>query len=154
MLSVTQTTGYAILALSCLDKSGEEWVLEKDIAEKTGISKPYLSKLLYRLTKGGLIVSKRGYKGGISLSRPANEITMLDIFEAVEGTDWRDRCLLGLPGCSSNQPCPMHKFWLKMRPKIEDQFKNLTLAEVMEFRKTGWRLRTETYSIQFEKETI
>ncbi|MEW6236031.1 MAG: Rrf2 family transcriptional regulator [Candidatus Omnitrophota bacterium] len=140
MLSLSQTAGYAILALSCLNDPDEEWVLEKTIANETGIARPYLSKILYGLARAGLIVSKRGYKGGLTLARPAIEISILDVSNAVDGDEWWKKCLLGLPQCSDERPCPIHDFWAAIRPKIVAKFQSFSLAEVREFRKRGWRL--------------
>lgn len=140
MLSLSQTAGYAIMALSHLDPEGDSLVQEKEIAAKTGISKPYLSKLIYKLGKAGLLLSKRGNKGGIALARPAASITMLDIAEAVDGEDWRKRCLLGLPICGNDNPCPLHEYWAKQRPKLEEKLASLTLTQVIKFQERGWRL--------------
>lgn len=140
MLSLSQTTGYAILALSCLSEDGETMTQAKEIAEITGISKPYLSKIIYRLGLAGLIIGKRGYQGGIKLTRPANQISIIDIADAIDGDDWFHKCVLGLPNCSDKCPCPMHEFWLQERPKIHEQLSNLTLDKVIQFRKQGWRL--------------
>ncbi|MBD3265401.1 Rrf2 family transcriptional regulator [bacterium] len=142
MLSVSQTTGYAILALSNLDPDRERWVLEKDIAEETGISKPYLTKLLHRLGGSGLIETKRGNKGGIKLAKHPVSISVMDIFIAVEGEDWKNRCLMGLPNCGGDNPCPMHEFWLKERGRIIHQFETMTLDVVIDFHRRGWRMES------------
>ncbi len=140
MLSLSQTAGYALMALSCLDAKGEAFVMEKDIAEKTGISKPYLSKILHRLGQAGLIITKRGYKGGIQLARPAEEISVLEVTDLVEGPEWRSKCLMGMPVCGSQKPCPLHEFWLMEKPKIENKLANLSLKQLIEFQKQGWRI--------------
>lgn len=143
MLTLSQTTGYAILALSSLHPEGAVPVLIKDISDRTGISKPYLAKIFFRLGRKGLIHGKRGYKGGVTLSRPASTITVLDIIAAVEGDDWRNRCLLGASHCSDDSPCPLHEFWQKERLKIEQRLAALSLEKAMAFRKRGWRLRAD-----------
>lgn len=140
MLSLSQTTGYAILAMSSLDPDRDDLILEKDIAKQTGISKPYLSKLLHRLGQAGLIETKRGNKGGIRLAHAPEEISVMQIFSAVEGDAWETRCLMGLPNCGGAYPCPMHEFWLVEREKIIQQFQTLTLNKVIECKKHGWRL--------------
>ena len=52
---LSQTAGYAIVALSCLNERGDAWTLAKDIAECTGIPRPYLSKIFHKLENSGLI---------------------------------------------------------------------------------------------------
>ncbi len=140
MLSLSQTAGYAILALSCMDPAREKMVLAQEIAEKTGIAKPYLSKLLYRLGRAGLITGKRGNKGGLVLARPAEEISVLNVSDAIDGEEWRHRCFIGLPHCNHDRPCPMHEFWKEERPKIEEYLRDLTLNQVFQYKERGWRL--------------
>ena len=106
MFSLSQTTGYAILALSCLVDAEDRWVLSREIAARTGIPQPYLSKILHALGRSGLIEAKRGYCGGIALARPARQIRISDVAEAVEGPKWLPECMLGLSECSDLRCCP------------------------------------------------
>ncbi|HYD32391.1 MAG TPA: Rrf2 family transcriptional regulator [Azospirillaceae bacterium] len=140
MLSLSQTAGYAIMALSCLDPVCERMVLAKDIADRTGISRPYLNKIMVRLGQAGLVVGKRGHNGGLTLARPAGEITLLDVADAVDGTEWRSKCVLGLPNCGGEAPCPMHEFWLVEQKVIIDRLTSLTLADVVPFQQRGWKV--------------
>lgn len=140
MLSLSQTTGYAILALTCMARRRGEYVLAQDIARETGIRKPYLSKMLYGLAGKGLIQSKRGFKGGVSLSRGPREISLLEIIRAVEGDKQDCRCMLGLPTCSTEHPCAIHPFWVKERNRIEKRLAKTTLADVILTIQEGWGL--------------
>ncbi|MHC5013665.1 MAG: RrF2 family transcriptional regulator [Planctomycetota bacterium] len=72
MLSLSHTTGYAILALACLEGAGGRWVLSTEIAELTGTPRPYLSRVLHTLRRSGLVRAKRGYRGGFALARAAS----------------------------------------------------------------------------------
>jgi len=133
MLALSQTTGYAILALTCLERRGEQWVLAKDISRCTGVPLPYLSKMMHALGDSGLIEAKRGYRGGFRLARSANKITLMDITEAVESKAWLPKCLLGLEHCSDERACPTHAFWSKERARIERELRKRTLREVARF---------------------
>jgi Rrf2 family transcriptional regulator, iron-sulfur cluster assembly transcription factor len=140
MLSLSQTTGYAILALTYLAQRKGEYVLAQTISRKTGIRKPYLSKMLHSLAMKGLIQSKRGYRGGLVLSRPPEDISLLDVIRAVEGTGDDGRCMLGLPVCSSERPCAMHSFWIKESERIEKRLSKTTLSQVIHSVHGGWGL--------------
>lgn len=133
MLGLSQTCGYAILALSCLHECGGRWVLARDIARCTGVPLPYLSKLLHSLVRCGLVVAKRGYRGGFALARPPANISMMDIAEAVDGEQAVPRCLLGLAECSPERACPTHQFWQRERERIMAELRRLTLAETAQF---------------------
>jgi len=141
VLGLSQTCGYAILALSCLHECGDRWVLACDIARCTGVPLPYLSKLLHSLVRCGLVVAKRGYRGGFALARPPADISVLDIAEAVDGEQAVPRCLLGLAECSPERACPTHQFWQRERERIISELRRLTLAETARFeRRDGTRL--------------
>lgn len=140
MLTFSQTTGYAIMALSYLDPNGEDFIQEKTIADKTGISKPYLSKIIHKLSQSGILRGKRGYKGGIVFASHPRNISVLEVVDAIEGDEWRSKCMLGLPTCSCNKPCPIHKFWAVERPKIEKVLVKLTFEKIMQKKDPNWAL--------------
>lgn len=130
MLSLSQSTGYAVLALSQLEGPEGEPRLVRDIAGLTGIPKPYLSKLMHMLAQKGLIVSRRGQGGGVVLSRPTRRISIVDIAEAIEGQDWLPQCLLGSTGCWEGSVCPTVNFWAVERLRIERKLQKVSLAHV------------------------
>lgn len=130
MLPLSQSTGYAIQALSCLEEPGGQPYLVQVVAQCTGISSSYLSKLMQRLAKKGLIVARRGKNGGVTLARPAREITLWDLAEAVDGATWRDHCVMGLKGCSDERPCELHELWQSTRDPLLARMRTLTLADL------------------------
>ncbi len=71
----------------------------KEIAEKTEASVHHLAKVFQRLGKAGLVVSERGPKGGFVLARPPGEITLLEVYEAIEGPFATRGCLLAKGQC-------------------------------------------------------
>ena len=123
---LSNKTGYAVLALACMINDKQEWYKVDDIVKRTDIPKPYLHKILHALGKSGFIQTKRGYRGGMSLSHPADQITLLDIVEAVQGEERMDRCLLGLAGCGDERNCPVHEFWSAQKEKIIKSMKVFT----------------------------
>jgi Rrf2 family protein len=140
MLSLSQTAGYAILALGCLHETSGRLAQSQELADCTGVPKPYLSKILNSLAQRGLIIAKRGYRGGFALARPAYTITVLDVVEAVEGKPWVPQCLLGLMPCTDTRSCPMHNFWVKQQNAIEKEMRHVTLADVADFERRAGKL--------------
>lgn len=130
MLPLSQSVGYAIQALSCLEEPGGRPYLVQVVAQCTGISSSYLSKLMQRLAKKGLIVARRGKNGGVTLARPASEITLWDLAEAVDGATWRDHCVMGLKDCSDDRPCELHAQWKATRDPLLASMRTLTLAQL------------------------
>lgn len=133
MNALSHTTGYAIVALSFVGCSAKPWVQAHEIAQKTGIPKPYLSKILHELGRAGVIRTKRGAGGGVALSRPASAVTLWDVAQAVEPMAGEPRCFLGMAACSEANPCPMHPFWTELRHKTHDHLAHTTLAQVAEY---------------------
>lgn len=135
MLCLSQSVGYAVQALSCLATSDAPTRLIRDIAAEANIPPAYLAKLIKRLADADLVTSKRGIKGGTWLKKPPEEITLLEISEAIDGRRWLGRCLLGLEECSDARACPTHEFWKASRAEIEKKLSETTLFDVVEFEK-------------------
>ncbi|MHC4404942.1 MAG: RrF2 family transcriptional regulator [Planctomycetota bacterium] len=130
MLPLSQTVGYAVLAMGYIASKGGRWVRSDEIGACTGVPGPYLRKFLNTLSKSGLIRGKRSSRGGFVLARPADEISLADVAEAIETTKRKSDCLLGLPGCCEGNPCPTRSFWKKKQAEIEDYLRRVTIAEV------------------------
>ncbi|HJV48188.1 MAG TPA: Rrf2 family transcriptional regulator [Geothrix sp.] len=130
MLPLSQTTGYAVRALRCLQEPGGHPVLVEEVAEYTGIPRSYLSKLIHKLAKKGLVIARRGHHGGVVLARSSTEITLEDLSEAIDGVAWRKRCLMGLMGCSGTSPCVLHEFWQQTLDQIMARLRSVTLADL------------------------
>jgi Rrf2 family transcriptional regulator, iron-sulfur cluster assembly transcription factor len=143
MMSLSQTTGYAILALASLAEKENATGAVQKIARRAGVPAPYLAKIIRALAAGGLVTAKRGFHGGITLARPADKITILEISEAIDGPVFLNQCLLGLEACSDDRACPTHRFWKKERAQIRRNLRGISLADVVEFnrRKSARRRR-------------
>jgi len=68
-----------------LARSGERPVPIKEVAERRGIPEQFLEQLFSTLRRAGLLTSHRGMKGGYTLSRPADEITVLEVVQTLDG---------------------------------------------------------------------
>ena len=87
-MRVSRSTGYAVLAVCYIAKnqgSGSGVVLSQSVSKEYDIPLEYLLKILQQLVRANVLRSKRGPRGGFSLAKPANKITMLEIIEAVDG---------------------------------------------------------------------
>jgi Rrf2 family protein len=133
MLRLSQTTGHAVRALSCIAFNEGVRLFARDIAKCTGVPPAYLSKILSSLTECGLLDAKRGYRGGVKLTRNPADISLLEVVEAVEGYEWTSNCLLGLVECDDSRSCPTHAFWKVERRRIQNELSSITLADVAEY---------------------
>ena len=136
MFCLSESVGYAIKALGCMEDgcSGPRTI--KDIAHCSGVPSPYLAKLVKKLVDVGILSSKRGIGGGAWLDRPASTISVLEISEAIDSSPILDRCLLGFDSCSDDRSCPTHAFWKVERERIRKVLLETTLKDVIEHGKT------------------
>jgi Rrf2 family transcriptional regulator, iron-sulfur cluster assembly transcription factor len=130
---VTQSTGYAITALGHVAAVGSRPLLIKEIAEATGLPHPYLAKIIHTLARRGLVVTRRGVGGGVSLAREAHAITLYDVAEAMDDPLLGERCMLGAAVCSDERACPTHAFWGQHRKNQIDFLRERNLADVAAF---------------------
>lgn len=107
------------------------------IGEKLDISRHFLTKVLQQLTDAGLMESMKGPKGGVRLAHPADEVKLLEIVAAIDGMDVLTECVLGLPGCGSARPCPLHNQWAETRDNIRKMLESNTLRDMAKKGKEG-----------------
>ena len=124
---------YGIRAVIYLAVNNErEYVPIKEMAKMLGISFHFLTKILQDLATVDLVKSQKGANGGVGLKRRASEITVYDIVAELDGTALFEECILGLPDCSDENPCSLHKYWRDIKQDIENSLKAETLNSVAE----------------------
>lgn len=129
---LSKSCTYGILASLYIAKETtreHEYLSIKHMSEELNISFHFLTKILQKLTKSRILVSLKGPKGGVALSRAPKLITLLDIVIAIDGPDLFSECLLGLPGCGTEVPCPVHEQWTAAREDLRTMFQDKTLAD-------------------------
>jgi len=124
----------AIRAMIYITKNSkeDEYLSINEIASDLNLSFYFLSKILQKLVKGGLLKSYRGPNGGVKLAVPADSIRIYDIVALIDGEDFFNECILGLDECCDHNPCPIHNLWMDKREAIYNLFVNTTLQDVVE----------------------
>jgi Rrf2 family iron-sulfur cluster assembly transcriptional regulator len=118
-VKLTRQGEYAIRATLELARNyGRGLLSAKEVASKQEIPLMFLPKILSTLTKNGLIVSQRGAGGGIRLSRPAAEITVREVIEAIEGPFALNACLGEAGFCGRKPACKVHQMWLRAQQAL------------------------------------
>jgi Rrf2 family protein len=85
MISVTSKSRYAVVAMAELARSGDRPVPIAQVAERRGMPVQFLEQLFSTLRRDGLLQSQRGVKGGYTLARPPEDITVLEVVQALDG---------------------------------------------------------------------
>lgn len=102
-----------------------------EIAESEGISKKYLESILASLKIAGLVTSERGNRGGYSLARPPEEITMFDVLQPLEDFMGIVHCTDQTAACERCEDCPTRLVWQELRDTTTDLLKSKTLKSVL-----------------------
>lgn len=126
----SQTVEYALRAMVQLAYSGEAGTSTDELARTTQVPRAYLSKVVQGLRSSGLLRSQRGIGGGVYLSRSPEEITILEVVNAVEPLQRIHTCPLGLKSHGTNL-CPLHAKIDHALASVEKCFANTTLAEMI-----------------------
>lgn len=134
---------YALQAVVYLAlKEDGERVSIKDLAKTLSIPYHFLGKIMQDLTRKGLLVSEKGPLGGFALVKPASQITLFDIVNAIDGDDFLRTCVMGFPECSKKHPCAIHAQWESLRDGVYAMLIKKSIEEVAkEMNKPGYRSR-------------
>jgi Rrf2 family protein len=111
-------------------ESEKKYVNIREMSESMDISFHFLTKILQKLTQHGLLVSYRGPNGGVALTRPPEQIFMVEVVKVLEGQNFFETCFLGFDGCGKEAPCPMHHFWVNVRSVFLHEFTTTSLAQL------------------------
>lgn len=126
----SQTVEYALRAVVYLATHQDKPATTDDVAAATKVPAPYLAKILQGLNRHGIVKSQRGIGGGVLLAKPSNELTILQVVNAVEPIKRIMTCPLGISSHGVHL-CPLHKRVDDALAMVEKAFSESTLAEVL-----------------------
>jgi len=129
MLRISRLTDYATVILASLGEGG--FASAADIAERTHIGLPTVSKLLKALQHAGLVRSLRGARGGYQLARPAAGISAAEIIDAVEGPVALTECAGGAGQCGLETTCLVGQGWQRISHAIRSALVGISLEELV-----------------------
>src|SRR4029079_14716681 len=130
MIRITKQTDYGIVLLTHLAGNPERQYNAPELAADEGLPLPMVSKILKLLARDGLLVSHRGVKGGYGLARPASEITMASIIDALEGPIAITECIDTGGDCSHEPLCKVRSNWHRINEALRQALEGITLAEM------------------------
>src|ERR1041385_7919026 len=130
---LSRTAEYALRAVVWLSDHPESLVTGQAIAAATQVPSDYLAKVMQGLVRAGLVEAQRGKKGGFSLASKPDDITILDVINAVEPVRRIRSCPLGLPGHESL--CPLHRSLDNIAGQLERAYGAIRIGDLL--RSTG-----------------
>ena len=133
-MNVGRRVDYAVRALSYLAGQPAGKIISRvDIEEKQGIPPSYLSKIMKDLVAGGLVQSHIGSKGGFSLARPPQSITLKEVYETVERPLVLMECLdQGERYCSYCGVCTQRSVWDNVQNLVADYLEKVSICDIAE----------------------
>ncbi len=130
-MHVNQTAQYALRALMRLaEMPAGSPARARDLSRSAGVPAAYLSKILRRLVREGLLRARKGHGGGFVLARRLDRIRLQDVFAAVGGELERDVCIFGNGRCDAADPCPLHDSWSELNDAFHAWSKRTTLRDL------------------------
>ena len=131
MLRVTKLADYGIVMLTTFATRQDNTFNAKDIAKVVRLPLPVVSKILKLLARAGLLVSRRGTKGGYGLALRPEQITVAAIIRALEGPIAVTECTDAIRGeCGLEMGCPVRTNWHLINQAIHRALEGITLAEM------------------------
>lgn len=129
---VTREADYAIRCVLHMARQGGEVASISGICDAMLVPRTFVAKILQRLSRAGIVRSIRGVKGGFLLAKPASEINLLEVIEAIQGKSAASICAIDRSVCSLSGQCSVHPVWAKLRHMVEEELKKQTFDVLSE----------------------
>jgi Rrf2 family transcriptional regulator, iron-sulfur cluster assembly transcription factor len=123
-----------ICALHLARRAGEGPITGREIAAGERLPADYVEQILLRLRRAGLVSSTRGARGGYSLARSADEISVREVIAASELATFDLHCVshpVGEERCAESQSCSIRPVWMMLQRKIDDVLESVHLGDLL-----------------------
>ena len=129
-MKVAKSAGYALHALMYMVRHSTQLpVTAMTVAKAEGVPSDYLAKIFQQLAKARFVKAIRGRKRGYVFARPPEQITLLELFEAIEGGPLFDDCFLRHCQCGGNPDnCTIFSIWTDATRQIKQKLEDTTVA--------------------------
>ncbi|NLG73755.1 MAG: Rrf2 family transcriptional regulator [Chloroflexi bacterium] len=132
-MQITRQADYAVRAVLYLAKLGtEQRAATSQIAQEQKIPPSFLAKIVSQLSVAGLLQTSRGARGGVSLARSPEEISLLEVVEAIDGPIYINECVAGNGDCSFDDDCPMRPIWCEAQADLVEKLRSTNFAQILE----------------------
>jgi len=131
-MQITRQADYALRAMLYLAKMDPtQRSATSQIAEIQQIPPSFLAKIISQLSIAGLIHTSRGARGGVSLARPIEDVSLLDVVEAIDGPISLNECTHNQESCPFGEECPIHPVWCEAQKELVDKLKNTRFSDLI-----------------------
>lgn len=134
-MRITTLAEYGVIcALHLARRRADGPVTGREIAELERLPADYVEQILLRLRRANLVRSTRGARGGYTLARRSEEISIRDVIEASEMTTFDLHCEshpVGEERCSTAHSCSIRPVWMLLQRKIDDVLSGVYLSDLL-----------------------
>lgn len=131
-MQITRQADYALRTVLYLSRLGvNQRASTNQIAQNQKIPSSFLAKIISQLTISGLLQTSRGVRGGVSLCISPEDITMLQVIEAVDGQIWLNDCVLDYANCSFGQSCPIRPIWCQVQRDLLERLRKTSFSQLV-----------------------
>ncbi|MBK6792492.1 MAG: Rrf2 family transcriptional regulator [Anaerolineales bacterium] len=130
-MQITRQADYAVRAVLHLARSGDIRTATSVIAEEQKIPPSFLAKIISQLSIAGLLHTSRGARGGVTLARQPEEITLLEVIEAIDGPIQLNECVGDTGVCSFDDSCPLRPVWCEAQEQLVGRLKGTNFADMI-----------------------
>ena len=131
-MQITRQADYALRAMLYLAQlEPTQRAATSQIAEIQRIPPSFLAKIISQLSIAGLIHTSRGARGGVSLARPPEAISVLEVVEAIDGPIALNECSQSAGACPFGESCPLRALWCGTQNEMVEKLRKTTFAQVM-----------------------
>ncbi len=131
-MQITRQADYAVRAVLRIARLGEnERLATSVIAEEENIPLPFLAKIVSQLSVKGIVDAMRGASGGVRLARRPENITLLEVIEAIDGEIALNRCVLNADGCPISSVCAVREVWCEAQKELTLRLSSTNFADLL-----------------------
>lgn len=132
-LRFSRTADYGLRAtLEVARADGDRRVSRRELSQATGAPFSVLAEPLAALVRADVLAAQAGPHGGYRLAKRADEISVLDVVDAIDGNDREERCVLHEGACSWAGACPFHAVLATAQERFTEVLRSTSLADVLD----------------------
>jgi len=132
-MQITRQADYAVRAVLYLARLGQEQrAATSQIAEDQQIPPSFLAKIVSQLSVAGLLQTSRGARGGVSLARHPDQISLLEVVEAIDGPILLNECVGANGICTFGDDCPMRPVWCDAQAQLVERLKSTYFSQFVQ----------------------
>jgi Rrf2 family protein len=132
-MQITRQADYAVRAVLYLAQLGsDQRAATSQIAQEKQIPPSFLAKIVSQLSVAGLLQTSRGARGGVSLARAPQDISILEVVEAIDGPILLNECVASSGVCVFGDSCAMRPLWCDAQAELVGRLKSTTLDKFLQ----------------------